>query len=179
MSHLWSSHQVTAKQPNSRMCFICGLQNDKGMQAEFYEVDSNQVIGVFHASEHFQGYPGRLHGGMASALLDECVGRAIRLTHGDTMWGVTIDLNVKFRKPVTLNEPLLVVGRIAEEKRRRFHGTGEILLPNGTVAVEANGTYLKMPIKDIAGFDPQHEAWEVIPKHEDPTEIRLPQRSFN
>ena len=158
------------------MCLICGLSNDKGLQASFFEVESDQVVATFHATEHFQGYPGRMHGGMASALLDETVGRAIRLRYGDSMWGVTIDLSVKYRQPVALNEPWLVVGRLVEEKKRRFQGTGEILAPDGSVAVEARGTYLKLPIENIADFDPDHEAWRVVLREDDPTDFKLPNR---
>jgi hypothetical protein len=94
--NMFHTHRVIAKQPNSKMCLVCGLQNDPGLKAAFYELESQQLVGLFTPRNHQQGYPGRLHGGIAASMLDETIGRAIRLAHGNALWGVTIALNVKF-----------------------------------------------------------------------------------
>lgn len=65
------------------------------------------------------------------------------------MWGVTVELELKYKKPVPLDVPLKVVGRITKNTRRIFEGTGEILLEDGTVAVTAQGKYIKMSIDKI------------------------------
>jgi len=72
--------KIIAKQPNSKMCYVCGLKNPKGLQASFYELENGEVAGQFCAGEDYQGYPDRLHGCIAAGLLDEAIGRAIR-TH--------------------------------------------------------------------------------------------------
>jgi acyl-coenzyme A thioesterase PaaI-like protein len=169
-------HRVTAKQPNSRMCLVCGLQNDAGLQAAFFELDSRQLLAIFTPRDHHQGYPGLLHGGVAASTLDETIGRAIRLDHGDSLWGVTIELTMRFRQPVPLHEPIRALGRITHETRRHFEGTGEILLSDGTIAVEATGRYLKRPIDLIADFDFQHQQWQVVPAATDPHHVQLPRR---
>ena len=69
------------------------------------------------------------------------------------MWGVTVELELKYKKPVPLNMPLKAVGRITKNSRRIFEGTGEILLPDGSVAVTAQGKYLKMPIDKITTLE--------------------------
>ncbi len=172
-------HRVRAKQPNSKMCLVCGLQNDSGLQAAFYELDSEQLLGVFTPRDNHQGYPGRLHGGIAASLLDETIGRAIRMRHGDQLWGVTIELNTRFRQPVPLNEPIRAVGRITRETRRHFEGTGEILLPDGSVAVEAHGRYFKMMLDMISDFDFEQQQWQVVPAHHDPQHVDLPAAQEN
>jgi acyl-coenzyme A thioesterase PaaI-like protein len=169
-------HRVHAKQPNSKMCLVCGLENAAGLQAAFYELEGGLVVAVFTPRDQHQGYPGRLHGGVAAAVLDETIGRAIRLRHGDELWGVTIELSTRFRQPVPLNEPLRVVGRITQESRRHFSGTGEILLAGGSVAVEAAGRYLKYPLDKISDFDFEHQQWRVVPAECDPPQIELPAR---
>jgi hypothetical protein len=68
------------KQPNSRMCFVCGIDNPIGLHLAFYTDDEGRCIARFPVpawhragrpgSEH-QGYPGHLHGGIISSLLDE------------------------------------------------------------------------------------------------------------
>ncbi len=169
-----ASHRITAKQPNSKMCLVCGLQNNAGLQAAFYELDSGQVVGLFTPQNYHQGYPGRLHGGIAASILDETIGRAIRLQHGDSLWGVTIELTTRFRQPVPLNAPIRVVGRITRETRRHFEGTGEILLADDSIAVQARGRYMKMPLEAISEFDFQQQHWQVIPRDADPLQIELP-----
>jgi hypothetical protein len=45
------------------------------------------------------------------------------------------------------------IGRITRDSSRLFEGTGEIVLVDGSVAVEAHGKYLKMPIEGIVDTD--------------------------
>jgi len=58
------------KQPNSRMCFVCGIENRVGLHLKFYTDDEGRCIARFHPKPEHQGYPGHLHGGIISALLD-------------------------------------------------------------------------------------------------------------
>lgn len=166
--------KVTRKQPNSRMCFVCGMENSFGLKTRFYELDNGQLMAVFRPENEHQGYPGRLHGGIAATILDETIGRAIMGAHADKIWGVTIDFSMKLRKPVPLDGEIRVVARIVSEGRRSFEGEGEILLADGRVAVEARGKYLKMAIDKIADFDHEGEEWRVVPLPEDPDFIELP-----
>jgi acyl-coenzyme A thioesterase PaaI-like protein len=85
-------------------------------------------------------------------LLDETIGRAINATQPDS-WGVTVELNVKFRKPVPLDGDIRAIARITRDRGRLFEGSGEIVLADGTVAVEATGRYMKLPIDKIADGD--------------------------
>ena len=76
----------------------------------------------FTGPEHHQGYPGRMHGGVITAILDETIGRAIMIRYGEAIWGVTAELNVRFRKPVPLDVELTAVGRITSEDQPAFRG---------------------------------------------------------
>ena len=164
--------KVTAKQHNSQMCFVCGLQNAAGLQASFYEVEGDQVVALFKPCEQHQGYHDRLHGGLAAAILDETIGRAMNIGQYE-IWGVTVEFQVRYKKPVPLDQELRVVGRITKQSRRLFEGTGEILLPDGEVAVEASGKYLKLALDEITDFDYQGEDWMEVPTENDPTEINI------
>lgn len=150
---------VTRAQNISRMCLVCGTQNTSGLHAQFLEVEGAELVGIFSVAEEHQSYPGRLHGGISSAILDETIGRAIAITEPDT-FGVTVELNVRFKKPVPLGDNVRAIGRITRDSRRVFEGSGEIVLKDGTVAVEATGKYLKMPVEQIADGDFEEE-WFV------------------
>jgi uncharacterized protein (TIGR00369 family) len=165
-------HKITGKQHNSRKCLVCGLKNDLGLKASFYELDNDELAAIFTPIEEHQSYPGRLHGGISAAILDETIGRAILMKDRDA-WGVTVELKLEYKKPVPLNEELKVVGRITKDSKRIFEGTGEILLPNGDIAVTAFGKYIKMPLDKIADFDEQDEEWKVELTDKDPVELEV------
>lgn len=170
--------RITGAQNVSRMCLVCGVENVAGLRGRFYELaeiaeqegasatvgaedagDETEACGrelfaVFTPGEVHQSYPGRLHGGIASAILDETIGRAITMMHPGT-WGVTAELTVRFRKPVPLDDEIRALARVTRDTRKLFEGTGEILLRDGSVAVEARGKYVKQDLEEIApgGFD--------------------------
>ena len=135
------------------MCLVCGRDNPFGLHARFYELAPDdacgaagpELLGVFTPREEHQSYPGRLHGGVSSAILDETIGRAILLLQPGA-WGVTVEFTVRFRKPLPLDEEIRCVARITRDTSRLFEGTGEILLADGSVAVEARGKYLKQSL---------------------------------
>jgi len=165
--------KVRHKQPNSKMCFVCGMHNNFGLKSSFYELEDGQLLAIFQPADEHQGYPGRLHGGIAATILDETIGRAIMLTHTDNIWGVTVDFSMKLRKPVPINGEIRVLARIVSENTRSFLGEGEILLADGRVAVEGKGRYLKMDIDKIADFDHQGEEWLVVAGPDDPEFVEL------
>ncbi len=167
------SQHVMRKQPNSKMCLVCGMKNSLGLKAFFYELENGEVLAIFHPREEHQSYPGRMHGGIASAILDETIGRAGMIKYGEDMWGVTLEFHIKFRKPIPLDAEVRAVGRITGENRRSFEGSGEILLADGAVAVEGRGRFLKLPIDRIADFDVDEQEWRVVPSREDPQEVDL------
>lgn len=167
--------KVKKKQPNSKMCFVCGLRNAFGLKSRFYELENGEIMAIFQPSSEHQGYPGRLHGGIAATILDETIGRAIMQTYSDNIWGVTVDFSMRLRKPVPLDREIRVIGRIVNDGKRTFEGTGEILLEDGTVAIEGKGKYLKMDIEKIADFDHEGEEWRVVASPDDPDEVFLPQ----
>ncbi|MDZ4169244.1 MAG: PaaI family thioesterase [Coriobacteriia bacterium] len=154
--------KVAAAQNVSRMCFVCGLENPGGLSARFFETDDGSLIGEFSPCEHHQGYPGRLHGGVATTILDETMGRAISISD-PSAWGVTVDLAVRFRRPVPLDSPVRAVARITADRGRIFEGEGEIVLADGTVAVSATGRYLRQDITKIAQGDFDQE-WFSDPR---------------
>jgi uncharacterized protein (TIGR00369 family) len=139
-----TNRRVLAAQNVSRMCMVCGTDNPYSLKARFYELDGDELLGVFEPQPHHQGYPGRLHGGVSSAMIDETIGRAITMLDPDA-WGVTVELTVRFRKPVPTGGETRAIGRITRDGGRLFEGTGEIVLDDGTVAVEAAGRYMKLP----------------------------------
>jgi len=150
------------KQPNSRTCFVCGVENDHGFRLSFYETSAGTVETVATIPEHFQGYPGVAHGGIVTALLDEITVRAATVGEPDHLM-LTARMEVRFRKAVPVGEPLRVVGTLIERKARATRARGAIILPDGSVGAEGEAMLMDHP---ASGMTPDALAalgWRVVP----------------
>ncbi len=148
-------------QNNSDKCMICGLESLFSLGAKFYELQKDVLCTITSGREEHQSYPNRMHGGMITALLDETIGRAI-LIKEPTVWGVTTKIEVKFRKPVPLNESIKCFARIVKNTQLGFVGVGGIEDENGNLLASAEATYMKLPIETIAGESADF-VWENFP----------------
>ncbi|CFY11428.1 HotDog domain [Syntrophomonas zehnderi OL-4] len=165
-------YKVVRKQENSKKCLVCGLQNDLGLKASFYELENNELVAIFKPRDEHQSYPERMHGGIAGAILDETIGRLVMMKDPQ-QFGVTVELNLKYKKPIPLDEELRVVARLSRDSRKLLEGTGEILLKNGEVAVTGWGKYWKIPMGEMTEFDPEVQEWKVNLSPDDPVKIDL------
>ena len=43
-------HRVVKKQHNSKTCMVCGLKNDAGLKASFFEIDTGELVSIFTPS---------------------------------------------------------------------------------------------------------------------------------
>jgi uncharacterized protein (TIGR00369 family) len=148
------------KQPNSRYCFLCGLQNPQGLKLAFYTDEDNRCVVHYTPRDELQGYPGVLHGGIACALLDETIGRT--LVRQD-IWAMTAQLSVRFIKPVPLRQELTVIGEMIRLQSRLMEGRGEIRLADGSVAVTAEAKYIRLPDDKTEQFRQELGFWQVVP----------------
>ena len=163
---------ITNSQHVSKNCLVCGVENKFGLKTRFYETAENELVAVFSPISEHQSYPNVTHGGISAAILDEVIGRAIMMTTDSETFGVTVELVVRYKKPVPLNAELKVVGRITRDRGRLFEGTGELYLPNGEVAVEAQGKYMKRRLEQITDKDFTKNEW-FVPECEPPNGISV------
>lgn len=63
--------KVSGKQRNSRMCFICGMENPVGLKSQFYNMEDGGVLTIFKYLPVHQSFPQRVHGGLIATMLDE------------------------------------------------------------------------------------------------------------
>ncbi|NOX14484.1 MAG: PaaI family thioesterase [Epsilonproteobacteria bacterium] len=151
--------KIKDKQNISKCCFVCGVQNTIGLKAKFYEGEEGESIALFTPQSQLQSYPGVMHGGISATILDETIGRAIMSLYGENSFGVTIELNLRYKKPVPTQVELKVVGRITKDKGRIFEGSGEIYLPDGSIAVSATGKYMKRDLNQITKKEFAQDEW--------------------
>jgi acyl-CoA thioesterase FadM len=97
---------------------------------------------------------------MISTLLDETMARIF--AHQDVL-AFTGRLEIKFRRPVPLDQELTVVGELTRSRSRAYEARGEIRLPDGTVLVEGAGTYIRIPAEAMEQAREELEFWQVVP----------------
>ena len=108
-------------------------------------------------------------------VLDEALGRAIVPLEPDC-WAVTAELSIRYKKPIPVNVPLIVIAEITENNRRLFRSKGELILPGGEVGATATGTYVKQSIKQIINLDEadaEAQGKALIPQENDREYIEI------
>jgi acyl-coenzyme A thioesterase PaaI-like protein len=149
---------VLSRQRNSRMCAICGLDNLYGVQAPFYNMADGSVVTLFQYKDHHQSYPGRVRGGLISAMIDEMGLRGQWAKHQDeTLFGVTMTLDTKYRKPVPYGVELLGRGFVTAETARAFEVDSFIYDRQGTLLANGHVKYMKLAPEIISAGADVHE----------------------
>ncbi|HOI86100.1 MAG TPA: PaaI family thioesterase [Acholeplasmataceae bacterium] len=138
-------YKVLKKQYNSSMCFVCGMDNEASLRTKYYELENKQILGLFQGGDVHQSYPKRMHGGIITALLDETIGRAVQIDEPNT-FGVTVELTVRYLKPVPLDETLYCVGKITDMRKILFYGEGYLCTTTGDILATCHAKYMKQDI---------------------------------
>lgn len=153
-------------QPNSTMCFICGLENPVGLKLRIYEVEPGVVETTFTAPEHYQGYPGVLHGGIIATIIDEVSGRSWMGSEDNPRFMFTAKLEVKYRKNVPISKPLRIVGKRGVSKGRGAEAWAGIYdAESGELLAEGNTVLVNVPEHMLASTaDLEKMGWKVYPE---------------
>jgi acyl-coenzyme A thioesterase PaaI-like protein len=150
------------KQPNSKACFACGVDNHHGLQLAFYQDESGTVFAETTVPDQFQGYPGTVHGGIVAAMLDEVATRA-SMVEDPNNFQVTARMTLRYRRKVPTGEPLQMIGWIEREGSRASKATAEIRLPDGSLGAEAEALMVDYPEPFIDEDELELLGWKVYP----------------
>jgi len=122
-------------------CFVCGKNNKEGLQLDFhYDEEQDEMFTRCTYGKHMQGYERVVHGGFISMLLDEVMAKAC--LHQE-MVAVTMQFEVRFRKPVYVDEEMIFFGKIAELKGRRVRTEARCVDTEGRIRATARAIFLK------------------------------------
>ncbi len=153
------------KQPNSSMCFICGRQNPVGLRLSIYQTDSDTVESSYTAPAHFQGYPGVLHGGIVSAIIDEISGRAhMGLDPDSPRFMFTAKLEIKYRRNVPIGKPLRIVGRAGRTRGKTAEAWAGIYdAETNELLAEGNALHVDVPRDQFNRSRLADLGWRIYP----------------
>ncbi len=151
-------------QPNSKMCFICGLENPIGLKLRIYQTEPGLIETSYCAPEHFQGYPGVLHGGIVATILDEISGRANMGDPSAPRFMFTARLEVKYRKNVPIGKLLKIIGKAGKSKGKTAEGWAGIYDEKGSLLAEANTLLINVPLEMLGNANLEQLGWKVYPE---------------
>jgi acyl-coenzyme A thioesterase PaaI-like protein len=129
-------------------CFACGPDNSIGMHLHFDRaLDGEGVVARTELASVYQGWRGIAHGGIVMALLDEAMAHAAGFAGHR---GVTASVSVRFKKPVPLEAPIVVRGRVTWQRRRVVGVEATVLNGGGDVLARAEGSFVSRGTLDAA-----------------------------
>ncbi|NPA15215.1 MAG: PaaI family thioesterase [Deferribacteres bacterium] len=145
--------------PSYKGCFGCGKENPIGLKLErFWDEERHVVFSDFTLSRLYEGFENVIHGGIISTIADELIWWVIAAEKRQCT--VTVELTVKFKRPLAPETPYRGEAFILEEKGRRFTARCEIKDREGNILAEATGVFLAL----------KESAWrEFLDGLEDPT----------
>ena len=158
--------RMANKQPNSRMCFICGIENPVGLHLHMYETSPGVVETTYVAPEHFQGYPGVLHGGIVSSIIDEIAGRAhMGSDPTNPRFMFTAKLEVKYRKNVPIGRKLKIIGKAGKTKSRSAEAWAGIYdAETNELYAEGNVLAVDVPTDQLDISRLNELGWKIYPE---------------
>ncbi|MBI3360949.1 MAG: PaaI family thioesterase [Chloroflexi bacterium] len=148
------------KQPNSRMCFACGLENPAGLHLHFYDNGTNEVVADLTIGPDHQGYPGVAHGGVVAAILDEVGGRTMMIGDHNRFF-MTAKMELKYRQPVPVGTPLRAVGHVIKQRGRLATAHAEIRSQDGETLAEAEILLTDTPTALFNAGEADRLGWRV------------------
>ncbi|MDP9238289.1 MAG: PaaI family thioesterase [Chloroflexota bacterium] len=129
---------MSAPEPQSRLCYACGTENEQGLHMRFRR-EGDRTICDYTPCEYQQGYPGRMHGGVLATLIDEALAWA---AYHSAKWVATARLNVRFRKPIYLDQPLRIEAWVVRDRTRLIEARAEVRDTAGALLAEGEGTLM-------------------------------------
>ena len=93
------------------------------------------------------------------------MGRAVLASSLERLM-MTAKMEIKYRLSVPLNTEILFRGIVTKDKGRIAQAEGYAILPDGSIAVEANGTLMQIPTEKLSEMNTTEVGWRIYEDHE-------------
>ena len=121
-------------------CFACGPDNQRGLHLEFKMNENEEMVADWTPDLDLEGYPGVIHGGVISTVLDEAMAKIVAAKGARAL---TADLRVRFRRTIASNERVAIHGWIASSNRRMILAEAKLTAADGSELAHGWGTFLR------------------------------------
>jgi acyl-coenzyme A thioesterase PaaI-like protein len=116
-----------------------------------FEQDGDTVVARTSLGRVYEGPPTFVHGGVTALLMDQVLG------HGAIVagrWGMTVQLDLRYRRPVPLHTPLRLTSRVSEAAGRRTTVTGTVTTEEDpdVPLVEATGVFVTPSLSTSSNY---------------------------
>lgn len=122
-------------------CVACGRGCAHGLGLDFAVQQDGSVCADFACAACHEGYPGVLHGGVVSALLDAAMANCL-FAHG--IAAVTGELTVRFGRSVAVGSPVRVIGTKGRSSPP-LHLMEARLEQHGQIVARGRGKFMELP----------------------------------
>jgi len=126
-------------------CVVCSPSNTNGLQLEFVSGEDGGITATFTCGKDLEGYPGVVHGGIVSSILDGAMGHCM-FSRGQA--AVTVEMTTKFRHPVVTNQQAIVSANITRSSHSLCLLEAEIV-QDGKVKATAKGKFFTQGSKSV------------------------------
>jgi acyl-coenzyme A thioesterase PaaI-like protein len=127
-----------AHEPRFR-CFGCSPRNPIGLALDLRRLPGGEIAAATTFSEDYASYPGIVHGGIVSTLVDEVMGNMLAVGWGMLAFSVT--LRTRMLLPLRVGEPYLTTARITGSGHGVVRTEADITSADGEVHVMANAAF--------------------------------------
>lgn len=126
-------------------CIVCSPSNTRGLQLDFVSVEDEGITATFICDKALEGYPGVVHGGIVSSILDGAMGHCM-FSRGQV--AVTVEMTTRFRHPVVTNQQAIVSAHVT----RFYHPLCLLeteIVQDGKVKATAKGKFYHHGSKSV------------------------------
>ena len=103
--------------------------------------DTGALLGEFTCNEFQQGYNEMVHGGVIASIIDASMAQCL-MGHG--VVGYTVNLSVKYRKPVMIGTRTTLETRVIERNYGLLHSMKCKMFQGKNRVVQATGRFFKV-----------------------------------
>jgi acyl-coenzyme A thioesterase PaaI-like protein len=143
-----NENKTRIPQLEGHTCFACGTANPIGLKLKFYR-SGDAICTDIELQRYYEGWTNMAHGGIISTLLDETMSWAI--IYFKRVFFVTRKMELKFIRPVLVEKPLTVQGRLLESKDdSRIRARADIVDSEGNMLARSTGEFVVLREADLS-----------------------------
>jgi acyl-CoA thioesterase FadM len=135
-----NENKIRIPQLEGQTCFACGTANPIGLKLKFYR-SGDAICTDIRLERYYEGWTSMAHGGIISTLLDETMSWTI--IYFKRVFFVTRKMEVKFIRPILVEKPLTVRGRLLDSPDDlRIKAKADIMDNQGNVLARSTGEFV-------------------------------------